>query len=75
MNAGMTTRDIWIRHTDVNGATYPQCHRVWDGDRFVASQQEAAEKLNADQKPGLPRKARAEQITEEQFNAERKSKS
>lgn len=71
MTVEITTRDIWMRHTNVDGKSYVAEHRVWDADRFVASQQRAAANLNADQKPGRPRLAKAEQITEEQYLKER----
>ena len=64
-------RDIYMRHTNTDGKSFVQTHRVWDADRFVASQQQAASKLNADVKSDAPRKAKAEQITHEQFNRER----
>jgi len=71
MTVEMTTRDIWMRHTGVDGKSYVAEHRVWDADRFVASQQQAAADLNARQKQGQPRLAKAEQITEEQYRKEK----
>lgn len=57
-------RDIYLRHTDKNGKSYVQEHRVWDADRFVASQVGAAVKEGG--------KAFAQQITREQYLKERK---
>lgn len=71
MTAEMTTRDIWIRHTGVDGRAYVAEHRVWDAERFMAFLQKAAADLNAKQEPGQPRKAKAEQITEEQYRKEK----
>jgi len=67
-------RDVFLRHTDVNGKASVQCHRTWDAERFIASQQAAAAKVNAEQKDGQPRRARVEQITEDQFRNERFAK-
>lgn len=71
MTVEITTRDIWMRHTDVAGKSYVAEHRVWDAQLFAASQQKAAANLNADQKKGQPRLAKAEQITEEQYRKEK----
>lgn len=71
MTVEMTTRDIWMRHTGVDSKSYVAEHRVWDADRFVASQQKAAADINSQQKPGKPRLAKAEQITEEQYRKEK----
>lgn len=71
MTVEMTTRDIWMRHTDVSGKSYVAEHRVWDAGRFVAAQQRAAADLNAKQKNDQPRLAKAEQITEEQYRKEK----
>lgn len=65
------TREIYLRHIGVSGASYSQSHFVWDADRFIASQQAAAEAVNADQKPGQPRLAKVEQITHEQYQRDR----
>ena len=72
--ATLTGRDIHLRHTDTQGKSFVQEHRVWDADRFIAAQQEAAQKLNADQKPGAPRLAKVEQITVDQYRTERTAK-
>ena len=69
-------RDIYMRHTAVDGNSYVQTHRVWDADRFVAAQQCEAARLNAAAKEDDPKAralAKAEQITEAQFNHERKA--
>lgn len=71
MTVEMTTRDLWMRHTGVDGQSYVAEHRVWDAERFVAAQQRAAANLNAQQKPDQPRLAKAEQITEEQYRKEK----
>ncbi len=71
MNDRMTCRDIWLRHTSTDGKSHVQCHRVWDAERFVASQQQAAQNLNDKVEGDGPRKASVQQITEEQFNKER----
>lgn len=64
-------RDLWLRHTGTDGKSHVMQHRVWDADRFVASQQAAVAKVNADQKGDAKHTARVEQITEEQYRAER----
>lgn len=61
------TREIYVRHTDTNGAFHVMSHFVWDADKFVAGLKEATSKVNEAQKPGEPRKANAEQITHEQY--------
>lgn len=71
MTVEMTTRDLWMRHTDVNGKSYVAEHRVWDAVRFVAARQQEAAMLNDKQTPGQPRLAAAEQITEEQYRKEK----
>lgn len=62
----MTPRDIYMRHTGKDGKSYVHEHRVWDAERFIASQQDAAAKEGG--------KAKAEQITHEQYLAERAPK-
>ncbi|OWG18286.1 hypothetical protein KDK82_1765 [Delftia sp. K82] len=57
-------RDIYVRHTGKEGNSYVNQHRVWDADRFIAAQQAEAAKAGG--------KAKAEQITEEQYRAARK---
>lgn len=65
-------RDIWIRHTDTDGRSAVVCHRVWDAERFVAAQQRSAEQLNLKAEDGASHLAKVEQITEEQYKAERR---
>lgn len=71
MNDRMSTRDIHIRHTAGNGKSHVQEHRVWDGAKFFDTLQREAVNLNADQKDPTQRQAKVEQITEEQYRAER----
>lgn len=71
MQSQISTRYISMRHTSVDGHRHVQQHLVWDAERFVQARQTEAANLNAKQEPGKPRKACAEQITEEQFNKER----
>ena len=65
--------DLYARHTGANGASYVQAHRVWDKERFLAAQQRAAERINADQPPGQPRLAKVEQITQQEYAQARRS--
>jgi hypothetical protein len=67
MSAAMTTRSVYLRHTDTSGASYVAEHFVWDADRFLAARQQAAKAVNDDQKPGQPRLAKVEQITHSQY--------
>lgn len=67
----MVARDIFVRHTATDGTSTVQQHRVWDAERFMATRQADAAKLNAEVKGEAPRKAKAEQITEDQYRAER----
>ena len=67
----MTTRDIYVRHTDTAGKAYVSEHRVWDAERFLAARKKDAADLNEKQKSGDPRKASTEQITQEQYLKER----
>lgn len=64
-------RDLWLRHTGTDGKSHVMQHRVWDAARFLASQQAAVAKVNADQKSDAKHTARVEQITEEQYRKER----
>lgn len=73
MDNRISTRDIWLRHTATNGKSHVQEHRVWDGDKFVKSQQADAADMNAKVKDPAPRNAKVEQITEEQYRAARKA--
>lgn len=68
----MVTREIYVRHTDTDGNSYIAWHLVWDADRFMASQQETANKLNADAKPGKPRLAAVAQVSPEEYTRSRK---
>ena len=54
---------VWCRHTDKNGHQFVQEHRVWSKG-FIGKLQSAAAAIGGDSK--------VEQITQEQFNAERK---
>lgn len=65
-------RDIYIRHTDTDGHSAVQCHRVWDAERFVAAQYQNAAALNLKADDGGKRLAKAEQITEGQYRSERR---
>ena len=69
MHDTLNTRDIYLRHTSVDGKSHVAVHRVWDAERFIASQQQAASAENARQTANAPRKARVDQITEEQYRA------
>lgn len=71
MNDRMSTRDIHIRHTATDGKAHVQEHRVWDGAKFFDSLQREASKQNAESKKPAERLAKVEQITEEQYRAER----
>lgn len=66
-------RDLYARHTDVNGKTSVQVHRVWDGTVFLAARQRDCDKANSEQKTGEPRRACIEQITREQYLQQRNS--
>jgi len=67
----MVARDIFVRHTATDGNSFVQQHRVWDAERFMAARHADAAKLNGEVKGDAPRKAKAEQITEDQYRAER----
>lgn len=67
-------RDVFLRHTDTEGKKRVELHRCWDAERFIASVQAAAEKVNADHRAATPPKpalAKVEQITEDQYRKER----
>lgn len=64
--------DLYMRHTTVEGKTSVVQHRVWDKEAFVAARQSEAEKENAKQPSGAPRKAAVQQITHEQYIKERR---
>lgn len=61
----MNSRDIYMRHTGKDGNSYVQSHRVWDAERFILSQEESAKREGG--------RAKAEQITEEQYLKEKKA--
>ena len=65
------SRYIYVRHTAVNGKSHVEAHLVWDADKFMAVRQTESSNLNSEQKPGAPRKARAEQITHDQYLKEK----
>lgn len=67
-------RDVFMRHTDPNGKTHVDLHRAWDVDAFLASQKQAADNVNNAEANPLKRQVRAEQITRDQYLAERKAK-
>lgn len=73
--AALMGRDLYMRHTDGSGKSYVTCHRVWDADLFEAAQRQQASKLALDaaEKTGKPGKHKAERITEDQYNQEKKS--
>jgi hypothetical protein len=71
MSNTLTGRDIYLRHTNTGGASWVCEHRVWDAEKFIASQAAAAVALNAEVKGEAPRRARVEQITREQYLNER----
>lgn len=66
-------RDLYLRHTSADGKSHVMQHRVWDADLFIASQEQAVGKVNADQKGDAPRKAAVQQITKDQYLKERQS--
>lgn len=60
----MQSSDTHLRHVDKDGKTYVARYRVWDRNRFLRSQLDAAAK----------EKGRVEPITAEQYEAERTNK-
>lgn len=71
--ATLAGRDVFARHTDTNGASHVQSHRVWDADRFFGARQTEAASANAQAiKKGEPALAKVEQITEQQYRDQRK---
>lgn len=73
MSIELVTRDIFLRHTGPDGATFVACHRVWDADRFIASQKaEAAREAGKAREKEQPARHAVEQITETQYKDERK---
>ncbi|KWT89306.1 MULTISPECIES: hypothetical protein [unclassified Variovorax] len=71
MTGTIITRDIFLRHTTVDGKSYVASHRVWDAERYIAAQKKAATDVNAKQDADKPRRACVDQITEEQYRAAR----
>lgn len=71
MNDRISTRAIHLRHTATDGKHHVQEHTVWDAAKFVDSLQREAAKQNAESKNPTQRKAKVEQITAEQYRAER----
>lgn len=67
--ASISGRDIYVRHTDTNGKSHVEQHRVWDRDRFIASRQADASQANAKVEGDGKRLAKVELITAEQFKA------
>lgn len=63
MSTKFNPRDIFVRHTGKEGNSFVQQHRVWDADRFLNARQADAIKAGG--------KAKAEQITQEQFAKEK----
>lgn len=69
----MVGRDLFMRHTSTDGQSYVHCHRTWNAELFISSQQDAVARVNADAaKKGEPAGAKAEQITEAQYLKEKK---
>lgn len=63
-------RTIWMRFTSNDGSKHVSEHVVWDKDRFLAARANDAA-LERDRPDAGRRLANAEQITEEQYKAER----
>ncbi|WP_293000075.1 hypothetical protein [Nevskia sp.] len=57
----MTSIDTYLRHVDKDGKRHVARYRVWDRDRFLKSQLDAAAK----------EQGRIEPITEAQYEADR----
>ena len=75
MQATLSGRDIYLRHTATDGKSYVQEHRVWDAERFVEAQDYAVSKANAEARAEKKKAmANVEQITREQYLAERKAR-
>lgn len=77
MSGGVMTEDastLYGRHTDANGVSYVEEHRVWDRAGFVEKAHARAKALNVEarKKPGASAKAKFEQITEQQYKQERR---
>lgn len=56
--------EIYVRHTSKDGSSYVQEHRVWDAERFMSARQDEAQQAGG--------KAAAQQLTREQFQAQKK---
>ena len=63
MDQGAVGSDIWVKHTDKDGASHTSYHRVWDVGLFMENQlkeaKKAGGKANAElaMKPPLQRRA------------------
>lgn len=44
----MEPRDCYLRRTDKTGNVFVTSHRTWDVERFVQSQQDAANKVGGE---------------------------
>jgi len=55
--------DLYARHTDKDGKTFVQEHRVWNRDRFVRMAHERAAEIGG--------KSKFEQISKHQYQQER----
>lgn len=71
MTLAMIGRDIFVRHTNTDGKSFVQCHRVWDVGLFMMARTAEASKLNAEVKGDGKRCAKCEQITEDQYRKEK----
>ncbi len=67
----MAGRDLYLKHTSTDGQSAVRCHRVWDADKFLLTQQGDAHKANAEVKGAAPRLAAVELSTRDQYNASR----
>lgn len=74
MELHSTARDLYLRHTDTNGHSTVQLHRVWSVEKFLAAEHAAAAKLNSEQKGDEPRLAAVQQITRDQYHTERQAR-
>lgn len=60
----MVAVDVYVKHTDKDGRSFVQVHRAWDRDLFLQSLAKAAVEAGG--------KAKAEAITEQQYERARK---
>lgn len=67
-------RDIYLRHTGTDGNSFVQDHRAWDAERLLESRKRDAAAANERVEAGKPRLSKVEQITKEQYLAERRAK-